>query len=151
VLKRSNQYFAIVPKPGLTTLNVYAMMPYGKTKVGQKQYKVSDNPPVFAQFGNFTSGSTIESEKLATMAKLDLVSNVDLGAIDIVEFQFIHISKGYTAIAVPIKNFGSSLNYYIKRQLATATPGDVLLFNNVMIKSPSGKTTTLPTYSITVK
>jgi len=66
-------------------------------------------------------------------------------------FEMTIIYNGHTAILRPIPNVGNSLNSNSLDALSKASPGDIIMFNNITAKSSLGTDIELRplTYTIT--
>lgn len=153
ILKKGKSFYARVFKEGQVRVEVFAKMPYGFVRIADKQYVVrSLNPPIATLIGGNEAG-TISMDELSSAKALRIKSDELLVEEEyyISKFEMTIIYNGHTAILRPIPNVGNSLNSNSLDALSKATPGDIIMFNNISAKSSLGTDIELRplTYTIT--
>ena len=153
ILKKGKSFYARVSKEGQVRVEVFAKMPYGFVRIADKQYVVRNlNPPIATLLGKDRT-STISKDDLATAKSLKIKSDELLVEEEyyISRFEMTIIYNGHTAILRPIPNVGNSLNSNSLDALSKASPGDIIMFNNITAKSSLGTDIELRplTYTIT--
>jgi hypothetical protein len=146
-----DQYFALVESSGGVQIDVYANMPYGRVLVDQKKYLVSNNPPISIQFTTYPAGSYIPSNEIKEVYFMQLISDLDIGAAEIVDFQILKISRNTNLVTPTITNYGPNFNPATRSLLANCSSGDLIMVTNARVRSPKGQILNLLPYSVYVK
>jgi len=145
ILKKGKKFYARVDSFGITKLEVYAKMPYGFVKVAEKEYVIRELQLPYASISGLRSGNKISANRLCILNYMKIISEEYLlnEKYYVSSFHFSKIYKDHSAILPPIKNQGSSINVAIKEVILNSEPGDMLIFENIQVKSSLGSEKTL--------
>lgn len=152
ILKKGKKFYARVDSTGKTKVEVFAKMSYGFVKVAEKEYVIRELQLPYATISNLRSGDRISKSKLRILNFMKIISEEYLldETYYVSSFHFSKIYKDHSAILPPIKNQGSSINGAIKEVILNSEPGDMLIFENVQVKSSLGNEKTLAPLTLIV-
>jgi hypothetical protein len=152
LLKKGKKFYARVDSVGKTKVEVFAKMPYGFVKVAEKEYIIRELQLPYPSISNLRSGDKISKSKLRILNSMKIISEEYLldESYYVSSFHFSKIYKDHSAILPPIKNQGSSINVAIKEVMLNSEPGDILIFENVQVKSSRGTEKTLAPLTLIV-
>jgi hypothetical protein len=153
ILKKGKNFYARVESPGKTKVEVYAKMPYGFVKVAEKEYIIRELQLPYATISNQRSGDNVSLSKLQVLNTMKIISEEYLlnESFYVSSFHFSKIYKDHSAILPPIQNRGSSINLAIKEVMLNSQVGDILIFENIQVKSSLGNEKTLAPLTLIVR
>lgn len=152
ILKKGKKFYARVDSFGVTKLEVFAKMPYGFVKIAEKDYVIRELQLPYATISNLRSGEKISKSRVKILNYLKIVSEEYLlnEKYYVSSFHFSKIYSDHSAILPPIKNQGSSINTAIRDVILNSEPGDMLIFENIQVKSSLGNEKTLAPLTLIV-
>lgn len=152
VSKINGNWIAQVTEAKNVTLDVYGKIDGERKKVGTQEFRVKRVPDPVATLDGVSYDAVISKNSLkrhsGVLAKLDdFVFDVKF---EIVSYDFMYRTKSGDVFTVT-GNIGPAFSSSIKSYIARADAGDMVFFQNVMVKGPDKKNRKLNSIVLNVK